>query len=96
MQGFEIVVAMVWQDRDVLQLSIGRLVRELKEALLDRVNAPQSFARPSLYLYSGHDDTIMPLSGTRHCSQIDLNLTGFPLVQFRLFFEKHMQCSPLA
>lgn len=51
-----------FQDRDVLQLSIGRLVRELKEALLDRVNAPQSSAHPSLYLYSGHDVTIMPLS----------------------------------
>lgn len=58
----------VQQDRDVLQLSIGRLVRELKEALVDRVNSPPSPARPSLYLYSGHDTTIMPLSGTHPMS----------------------------
>ncbi|KAG0558253.1 hypothetical protein KC19_10G014400 [Ceratodon purpureus] len=51
-----------FHDRDVLQLSIGTLVRELKEALVSRVNAPESPARPSLYLYSGHDATIMPLS----------------------------------
>ncbi|XP_024376431.1 uncharacterized protein [Physcomitrium patens] len=56
--------AVTFQDRDVLQLSIGRLVRELKEALLDRVNteAQSTSDRPSLFLYSGHDATIMPLS----------------------------------
>ena len=48
----------------MLQLSVGRLMRELKEALVDRINAPASAARPSMYLYSGHDATIMPLSGT--------------------------------
>jgi hypothetical protein len=55
----------IFQEREVLQLAVGTLVRELVEALLDRVNDKQSLPRPALYLYSGHDATIMPLSGTK-------------------------------
>lgn len=51
------------QDREVLQLSMGRLVRELVEVLLEGASCTKSSKGPSLFLYSGHDATIMPLSG---------------------------------
>ncbi len=46
------------QDREILQLAVGRLVRELVDAI------SECGTIPTLFLYSGHDATIMPLSGT--------------------------------
>jgi hypothetical protein len=46
------------QDREILQLAVGRLVRELVDAM------SECGTIPTFFLYSGHDATIMPLSGT--------------------------------
>jgi lysophosphatidic acid phosphatase type 6 len=50
--------ALTFQDREILQLAVGRLVRELMDAM------SECGTIPTLFLYSGHDATIMPLSGT--------------------------------
>lgn len=50
------------QDREILQLSIGRLMKEILEATL----RSDKSAFPRLLLYSGHDATILPLSGMSH------------------------------
>jgi len=48
--------ALTFQDREILQLAVGRLVRELVDAM------SECGTIPTLFLYSGHDATIMPLS----------------------------------
>lgn len=62
-------------------------MQELVETLLDCVNDKHSLARPALYLYSGHDATIMPLSG-KNSKKIKLSFAR-PLGVFRTYRLNH-------
>jgi hypothetical protein len=70
------------QDREILQLAVGRLVRELVDAM------SECGTIPTLFLYSGHDATIMPLSGTSFSVLLLMNI--FELVAILQLTQKFM------